>query len=400
MNANVKTPIVGEAFDIVVVGGGVAGVSAAVSAARSGMKTLLMEKFTVLGGLATVGLVNWWEPLCNAEGKKLISGVSEEILRRTLRYSMHRLPAEWQTEGIWEQETDKRFVTHFSPTVMSLVLTDMLVEAGVSLRFDTLATYPEVDAAHRVVGVTAETVSGTEYYPCRAVIDASGTCLMFDRAGAPCRTGENYMSFYSHVMQFKEGQSYDMLKVRGWHITGSGMTGRGQPKDYPLTAGTTSDEVTSYCIKGQTMLLDELRQMEDPRTQEIVALPMMPQYRMIRHIVGAYEMTMDDLYRPQTDSVGTCGYFGHTGYWFEIPYRAIYVPGYPNLFAAGRVISAHGDAWDATRVIPVAAQTGEIAARAAALSIKSDLPAERVDVPTLQGILRESGFRIHFADRL
>jgi len=81
---------------------------------------MLMEKFTVLGGLATVGLINWWEPLCNAEGKKLISGVSEEILRRTIRYSMHRLPAEWQTEGVWEQETDKRFVTHFSPTIMSL----------------------------------------------------------------------------------------------------------------------------------------------------------------------------------------------------------------------------------------------------------------------------------------
>ena len=86
MKPNVKQPIVGDSYDVIVVGGGVAGVSAAVSAARSGMKTLLMEKFTVLGGLATVGLINWWEPLCNAEGKKLISGVSEEILRRTIRY--------------------------------------------------------------------------------------------------------------------------------------------------------------------------------------------------------------------------------------------------------------------------------------------------------------------------
>lgn len=79
---------------------------------------------------------------------------------------------------------------------------------------------------------------------------------------------------------------------------------------------------------------------------------------MIRHIVGGYEMTMEDLYRPQTDSIGTCGYFGHKGYWFEIPYRSLYVPGFPNIWAAGRVISADGDAWDAIRVIPVAAETG------------------------------------------
>ncbi len=59
MKPNVKQPIVGDSYDVIVVGGGVAGVSAAVSAARSGMKTLLMEKFTVLGGLATVGLINW-----------------------------------------------------------------------------------------------------------------------------------------------------------------------------------------------------------------------------------------------------------------------------------------------------------------------------------------------------
>ena len=92
-------------YDIVVVGGGVAGVAAAVTAARSGKKTLLLEKAAALGGLATIGLINWWEPLCNAEGKKLISGVSEEILRRTVKHCMHRLPKCWQTEGMWDQET-------------------------------------------------------------------------------------------------------------------------------------------------------------------------------------------------------------------------------------------------------------------------------------------------------
>lgn len=393
-----KTPTVGAEYDIIVVGGGIAGVAAAVSAARSGMKTLLLEKMALLGGLATEGLINWWEPLCNAEGKKLISGVSEEILRRTIQYGPDRLPAEWRKEGVWEQQTEKRYVTHFSPTVMSLVLTDMLLEAGVHIRFDSLATYPEMDGK-RIKGILVETVSGTEYYPCRAAIDATGTCILFDRAGAACREGQNFMSFYTHIMAFEDGKKYDTFSVRKWHVTGAGMTGNGQPADYPLTAGTTSDEVTNYLLKGQTMLLEELKQ-KDRFAQEIIDLPRMPQFRMIRHIVGGYEMTMEDLYRPQTDSIGTCGYFGHKGYWFEIPYRALYVPGFPNIWAAGRVISADGNAWDATRVIPVAAETGEAAARAAALAVRRQIDAEAVDTNELQTVLRQNGFRIHFEDHL
>ncbi|MBQ9428090.1 MAG: FAD-dependent oxidoreductase [Clostridia bacterium] len=393
-----RQPIAGDRYPIIVVGGGVAGVAAAVAAARSGIKTLLVEKAAALGGLATIGLINWWEPLCNAQGKKLISGISEEILRRTIRCCKHRLPAEWQTEGVWEQATDKRFVTHFSPTVLSLVLLDMLTEAGVHVRFDTLATYPEMDG-DRVCGILCETVSGTEYYPCDCAIDATGTCILFDRAGAPCRDGQNYMSYYSHVTTFEEGKTYDMLKLRGWHVSGSGMTGKGQPEGFPLLAGTSSDDVNRYLICGQKLLLDELRE-KDPLGQEVIALPLMPQFRMIRHIVGDYELSMDDLYKPHEDSIGTCGYFGHTGYWFELPYRTLYVPKFENLFAAGRVIAATGDAWDAVRVIPVACETGEAAARAAALCVKEKIAARDVDVGKLQGILRENNFRIHFDDKL
>ena len=390
--------ILKKEYDIVVVGGGVAGVSAAVCAARYGKKTLLLEKASALGGLATIGLINWWEPLCNAEGKKLISGISEEILRRTVKYCMHRIPECWQKEGVWEQDTQDRFVTHFSPTVMSLVLQEMLLAAGADIRYDALVTYPDMDGK-TVKGIAVETVGGTEYYSCRALIDASGTCLMFDRAGALCKNGENYMSYYSHITDFAPGKEYNMLKVRGWHISGSGMTGKGHPEGFPYYAGVTGDEVNNYLIKGQQLLLDEIKQ-KDRLAQEIVALPMMPQFRMIRHIVGEYEMTMDDLYKPHEDSVGTCPYFGKKGYWFEIPYGTLYSPEYPNMFAAGRVISAEGGAWDATRVIPVACQTGEVVAHAAVMAINGGISARNVDVPTLQNLLRKNNFRIHFDDKM
>ena len=384
-------------YDVAVVGGGVAGVAAAVCAAREGLRTILFEKTSALGGLATIGLINWWEPLCNAEGKKLISGISEEILRRTVQYCMHRIPACWQKEGVWEQSTEERFVTHFSPTVMSLVMNEMLLEAGVDIRYEALVTYPDMDGT-RVKGIAVETVGGTEYYSCLELIDASGSCIMFHRAGAPCKDGENYMSYYSHMTDLAKTND-TMLRLRGWHVSGSGMTGKGHPEGFPHYAGVTGDEVTNYIIKGQSILLEQIKQ-KDPLSFEIVSLPMMPQFRMIRHIVGGYEMTMDDLYKRHETSVGTSPYFGKKGYWFEIPYEAMYVPAYPNMFAAGRIISAHGGAWDATRVIPVAAQTGEVAARAAALAIKCGCDVKDVDVPTLQGILRKNNFRIHFDDKM
>ena len=56
-----------QEYDVIVVGGGVAGVAAAVAAARNGAKTLLMEKQVVLGGLATIGLISWYEPLCDGK---------------------------------------------------------------------------------------------------------------------------------------------------------------------------------------------------------------------------------------------------------------------------------------------------------------------------------------------
>ena len=86
-------------YDVIVVGGGIGGVAAAVAAARNGAKTMLMEKQINLGGLATVGLINWYEPLCDGNGKQVVGGIGEELLRLSIRYGMENLPAKWGGEG-------------------------------------------------------------------------------------------------------------------------------------------------------------------------------------------------------------------------------------------------------------------------------------------------------------
>ena len=68
-------------YDIIVAGGGVAGIAAALASSREGKRVLLIEKSCILGGLATIGLINLFVPLCNGRGKQIISGMAEELLK-------------------------------------------------------------------------------------------------------------------------------------------------------------------------------------------------------------------------------------------------------------------------------------------------------------------------------
>ena len=69
-----KTLTVKKEYDVIVCGGGVAGVAAAVTAAKRGFSTLLLEKSNILGGLATLGQINLFVPMCNGRGKQIIFG--------------------------------------------------------------------------------------------------------------------------------------------------------------------------------------------------------------------------------------------------------------------------------------------------------------------------------------
>ena len=90
-----------ESYYVIVIGGGIVGVAAAVSAARSGADTLLIEKSVNLGGLATNGLISWYEPLCDGEGTQVIKGIAEELILLCAKYSF---------DSIHKEHMDKIFV--------------------------------------------------------------------------------------------------------------------------------------------------------------------------------------------------------------------------------------------------------------------------------------------------
>ena len=87
-----KIPVRTKSYDVLVAGGGVAGIAAALTARRAGKKVLLIEKSTILGGLATLGLVNLFVPMCNGRGKQIIYGLAEEGIWPTSRRTSLRSP--------------------------------------------------------------------------------------------------------------------------------------------------------------------------------------------------------------------------------------------------------------------------------------------------------------------
>ena len=104
----------GKDYDVIVVGGGIAGVSAAVAASRQGKKVLLLEKASYLGGLATLGLVVLYHPpLDDNTGRRLIGGLAEELLHLSIKYSYGDLPKEW-TYRAETAETKGRYRTVFN----------------------------------------------------------------------------------------------------------------------------------------------------------------------------------------------------------------------------------------------------------------------------------------------
>ena len=119
-----ELPVRGE-YDIIVVGGGIAGCAAALAAVRMGKKTLLIEKQTVLGGLATSGHIVLYLPLCDGYGHKVIGGIAEELLWDSIRYSYGDDLENWQDK--------RRYETRFNGPTFALTLERKLLAEKVDI---------------------------------------------------------------------------------------------------------------------------------------------------------------------------------------------------------------------------------------------------------------------------
>ncbi len=361
-----------EKYDVIVVGGGIAGVSAAVSAARQNMKVLLLEKLVNLGGLATEGLISFYEPLCDGCGNQLVHGIAEELIKLSYKYSFDNLSDDWKNKNA---SPKGRYETFYSPTVFSLALEEYVLDNGVELLFDTLATYPVMDGS-RCSGIVVETIEGREYFECAVVIDATGSAAVMHRAGVPTVEGENYMSYVTHGYEVAE-LNQNPCDIRKWSWT----TGGDDLTDDNHLKGVTAKNITDYLVYGKMHLLEALKKNKRD-AYDIMTLPGMAQIRKIRRIIGETDFCAVDG-ETFAHPVGDCGDWRlniSAGKHYQVPMGSLYNRNFENLIAAGRIISApETDGWEVARVIPVCAITGEAAGKMAALCIKNSCSVSDVE---------------------
>ncbi len=391
------TPVLGE-YDIIVAGGGVAGVCAAVAAKRAGTgRVLLLEKGVLFGGLATQGLISLYEPICDGMGRKITYGMGAELMRLCMRYGPDELPEQWRGDPDRSPDNGEKYRTFFSPAMFALALDEFVLHAGVEVLFDTQVAAPVMEGG-RCAGLIVENKNGRGLYRAKAVIDTTGDADVFFRAGAPCVTGSNYMTYLAYRADMEAAENavsqHNLLKARQWSLMGAGPRGNGHPEDMPLVGGTTAEEVTGYVLAGRKLLLDFMRG-EDRFSRDLSVLPTMAQFRTTRHIQAAYTVRESDLCKPLEDSIGVVADFSTAGEWYEVPYRSLYHPDYPNLWTAGRTAAADGWAWVVIRVIPGCACSGQAAGLAAALCLKHGFDAAALPYAMLADALVAEGGRPH-----
>lgn len=387
-------------YDVIICGGGVAGVAAAVSAAKNGFSTLLIEKSNMLGGLGTLGLINLFVPMCNGRGKQIIFGLAEKWLRMSATLGWDKIPNEWKN-GEPKEPTTIRYIQRYSPTIFAYQLTEELKNSSADILFDCMAVDPIMEE-NICKGVITESKGGTEFYPCRVLIDTTGDCDILRRAGIPTVAGENFFTFIAKSISLDScqkaidtndiGNIYE--NIFGGNIN---LFGDNQPNDIPKWSGLTAEEVTDYIVRNHLLILEKLKKT-DRKTREIVTSPGMPQFRTTCHIKGDYSLKVDDAYQHFDDSICAINDFEHRDHLFEIPLRALTRLDFPNIITAGRSADGTGYGWDLIRVIPPAILTGQAAGEAACLAIKTNTAIAKVDIRTLQAKLEKENVMIHFPD--
>lgn len=386
-------------YDVLVCGGGVAGVASAVASAREGMKTALVEKTIIFGGLATSGLILVYLPLSDNRGNQVTFGLAEELLKMSIKYGPGEIPVDWH-----DANTRSRYSVRFSPSAFALALDEVLFGAGVDLWLDTLIC-DAVVKGDRIVGIEVENKSGRGFIGARCVVDATGDADVAYFAGAPCVEQDNWMSIWSMEASLETARQSAAensgRKLNTSRILGASNTGSDAPKDMKKFYGTNGKDVSEFVIEGRKLLREFYKKEQVLRGENgrndifPMTLPSMAQFRTTRRIDGIKTLRTGEEYKHFDDCVGMVADWWDGRDIWEVPYYTLIPQKVKGLLTAGRCISSEGAAWEVMRVIQSAVHTGEITGIAGALSVKMNTTPDTIDVSDLQTKLKEKGFLLN-----
>lgn len=384
-------------YDVAVCGGGFAGISAALAAAREGKRVILFEKEYMLGGLATAGLVTIYLPLCDGFGHQVSFGIAEELFKLSITYGAEsKYPENWLDNIGTRTEKDKRYEVQFNPQLFAILAEKLLLENGVDILYGSYVTDLAVNRG-KITKLYVQNKSGKSEYIISAVVDATGDCDVAKLAGVPTATfkqGNVLAAWYYYTNR----QGYKLQTLGASDIPDEEKDGL---ETRPLTerrfTGLDGKELSEMvCLSHKTVLDHWLKLRQNDPDAVISTIATIPQIRMTRKIVGEYELAHTQEHTYFEDSIGMVSNWKKRGPVYEVPFRTLYNSAVKNLIVAGRCTSVNETLWDVMRVIPCCAVTGQAAGTAAAMT--DDFSA--IDIKELQEKLTNNGVVLHEKDIL
>lgn len=384
--------------DVLVCGGGFAGISAALAAARQGKNVILLEKQYMLGGLGTAGLVTIYLPLCDGCGKQVSYGIAEELLRLSISMGVEgRYPDNWLDSDDASKRTnkDKRFEVQYNPQLFAILAEQLLNKNGVDISYGSYAVGVS-KADDKIDAVIIENKSGRQAIAVKSVVDATGDCDIAHFAEAPTDTfqqGNILAAWYYSLGQ----KGYSLNKVGFADIPDEQKTEANKvqllvPKRFSGIDGAELSEMVQLSHSATLSSIIEKREADG--TLIPTAIATIPQIRMTRRIVGEYTLDDTEAHKFFADSIGMVSNWRKRGPVYEVPFSTLFSGKVKNLITAGRCTSVTDSMWDIMRVIPCCAVTGQAAGTAAAIS--DDF--SKMNINELQSILKSNGVVLHEKD--
>jgi len=395
--------VAGE-YDVIIVGGGPAGLAAGIASGRIGVKTLLIEQFAYLGGTATASLMinlNGFRNQVEPDNTQTVKGIAQEII-----LELHKLKglgkSPYQQKEYDIEKGQLSYSYCVDPEKFKYVTLKMVHEAGVDILFHTYFSDVIMDG-NTLKGVIVENKSGRSAIFSRVVVDASGDGDVAARSGAP---------FWEAAPHDKVLKDNIMYKISGLKDAKFGNCRYGDSSVVWGPGGVWGRndawEISRAEIKTRLEVFDHFKGIleKNPELKEIGAYvaetPPLLGIRQTRFIQGEYKLTADDAITGRrfddVVAISSCAIISYYGYrryleheGYDIPYRCLVPKKVDNLIIAGRCISSEQQPYESHRaMIPIMA-IGQAAGVAAALSAKGNVKPRNLNVPLLQKTLMEQG---------